>query len=786
MIALRWTALAMLAVLLGLVSAEVRATEYHFNPNGASNNWWVTEANWSPVGVPNSVEAIVVFDVPADASHSNSINVHQDYYTVQELRFNLANAWELQNARQDPKLEAPAGSSALITQLGTGAVTFNTDLVFNSPTIFGGSGTGNIIVNGTLVTSYTGDSYRETIRGSGGLTMNGNYTLTFNTAVSYQGPTVINAGTVLFNGDTKAPVYSGMEVIRYTPVTLQPVTVNGGTLGGSGNLRADVTVHAGATFSPGTTSANTMTVKSLSLQTGSTTAVDLAGSGAGHYDHTAVTEQLRLGGTLKVNIATGYTPSIGSAYTLFTYGTLDSVANRFDSLDLSAIPAIHPNGSWNVDYGAGANSQVTLNYQSNPWYFTGGGYDPSYVSPDTVHEPANADWWAIRANWNYDGKPGLDPENPDVVIFDDAHLHPLAPHATNIHDAAPGYLKELQVNTSATSGWRFYNNDRALAMKNTAAGQPARITQNGSGPIRMDVNLRLDSDTVFGGSGSGTVTVNGSVMDVVYWEGGPPAAFARLGVYGNGGLVLDGHYTLVLNNVVNYQGTTTINAGGRLLVNAETAKQNPDWVYRDRPTYYLPSTQGKVTVNAGGTLGGTGKLHAPVEVTAGGILAPGASAGVFTVDSLTLDPGSITRMELGGPTPGNGSGFYDQVVVTGLLSLGGTLDLTLLDGFQPTSSQSFVLFRYGSLDASHRTFDALTGPAGLLSVFTLDYGTGVNSQITLTAVPEPAALSLLVLGAVARASWRRKWFTREIHGSATVATPPAQVPGLNDLSSLRP
>lgn len=752
MTAFRWTTLAMLTALLGLVRAEARATEYHFNPNGASNNWWMTEANWTPSGVPSSVNDIAVFDIPADASHSNSINVHSAYYIVQELRFNLASAWELQNARQDPTLQAPVGSSALITQLGAGAVTFNTDLVFNSPTIFGGSGSGNITVNGTL-TAENGDRYRETIRGSSGLTMDGNYTLTFNTAVSYQGPTVINAGTVLFNGDTQAPVYSDIRVTGYTPVTLQPVTVNGGTLGGSGNLRADVTVNPGAVFSPGTTSANAMTVKSLSLKTGSTTTVDLAGSGNGSYDRTAVTEQLGLGGTLKVNLATGYTPSIGSAYTLFTYGTLDTIANRFDAVDLSTVPAspsIHPNWSWNVDYGAGTNSQVTLNYQSNPWYFTGGGYAPGYVSPDTVNEPANAPYWSVRANWNYNGKPGLDPANPDVVIFDDAHLNSRAPRETNIHDANYGCLKELQVNTIATSGWHFYNNNRTLAMKNTAAGQPARITQNGSGPILMDVNLRLDSDTVFGGSGSGKVTVNGSLMDATGMN-----AFARLGVYGNGGLILDGHYTLVLNRVANYQGATTINAGGTLLFNAETATMNPNWVYGSPSTYYLPSTQGKVTVNAGGVLGGTGKLHAPVVVTAGGILAPGASAGVFTVDSLTLDPDSITRMELGGPTPGNGTGFHDQVVVTGLLSLGGTLDLTLLDGFQPTSSQSFVLFRYDSLDADHNTFDALTGPAGLLSVFALDYGAGTNSQITLTAVPEPAAISLLLLGAVALASWRR-------------------------------
>lgn len=185
---------------------------------------------------------------------------------------------------------------------------------------------------------------------------------------------------------------------------------------------------------------------------------------------------------------------------------------------------------------------------------------------------------------------------------------------------------------------------------------------------------------------------------------------------------------------------------GALLFNGESAAVNSGWI-EGQPDAYNPVTMAAVTVNNGGTLGGTGILRAPVTVHSGGMLSPGASAGVFTVDSLTLDAGSTTLMELGGLTAGNGAGYHDQVLVTDLLSLGGTLELALLGGFEPEIGDSFVLFEYGSLGATHNAFDTLSIPFD--GEFTISYGTGTNSQVVLRAVPEPGALVLLLLGLAA-------------------------------------
>ena len=81
------------------------------------------------------------------------------------------------------------------------------------------------------------------------------------------------------------------------------------------------------------------------------------------------------------------------------------------------------------------------------------------------------------------------------------------------------------------------------------------------------------------------------------------------------------------------------------------------------------------TVNSGGTLGGNGTTGA-VTVNAGGTLAPGASAGILTTGNVALAAGASFAVEFGGTNPGVGG--YDQVKVTGTVSLGGA---SLLGGF---------------------------------------------------------------------------------------------------------
>ncbi len=113
----------------------------------------------------------------------------------------------------------------------------------------------------------------------------------------------------------------------------------------------------------------------------------------------------------------------------------------------------------------------------------------------------------------------------------------------------------------------------------------------------------------------------------------------------------------------------------------------------------LNTTGGSLTAPAlnvlSGTLSGTGTVNANVTVAAAATFSPGNSPGVMTVNGdLTL--AGNTNMELGGTTPGNGTGHYDKAIVNGTLTYGGALNVSLYGGFNPSFADSFDLFDFST------------------------------------------------------------------------------------------
>ena len=90
-------------------------------------------------------------------------------------------------------------------------------------------------------------------------------------------------------------------------------------------------------------------------------------------------------------------------------------------------------------------------------------------------------------------------------------------------------------------------------------------------------------------------------------------------------------------------------------------------------------------------LSGTGSLSLSVIVT-GGSVAPGNSPGILAVPSLTLSAGATTEIEIES-NAGAGVG-HDQIVVTGDVELGGTLDVTLLSGFEPAANDLYTILTW--------------------------------------------------------------------------------------------
>jgi autotransporter-associated beta strand protein len=180
-------------------------------------------------------------------------------------------------------------------------------------------------------------------------------------------------------------------------------------------------------------------------------------------------------------------------------------------------------------------------------------------------------------------------------------------------------------------------------------------------------------------------------------------------------LVKVGTGTLTLTGMNTNTGTTTLN-GGTLLVNTAT-------------TYGLGSNT--VTVNNGGTLGGTGLVGGAVTVNGGGALAPGGPANIGTLslsNSLTLNSSASLWFECGASC--------DKVAVTNNLALGGTLNLTNLPGFGPGTN---VIFTYGG--ALSGTMAVSNQPAGYTCTILTNIAKQVRLAVTVSAQPRFTGIS---------------------------------------------
>lgn len=191
-----------------------------------------------------------------------------------------------------------------------------------------------------------------------------------------------------------------------------------------------------------------------------------------------------------------------------------------------------------------------------------------------------------------------------------------------------------------------------------------------------------------------------------------------------GSLSKDGAGTLTLTGANTYTGGTEL-FGGALIGRSASAFGTGD-----------------VTVNAG-MLGGNATIAANL-VNVAGMVAPGeGGVGMLTVNGSFLQlSGGLLAMDIEG-------GLSDLLVVGGTASFAGRLGVTFAGGFSGTGLFSLV---------------SATGYSGQFTLETngLDSGyiasllyTGGGVQLSVTAVPEPQSMALLlaglgVIGAVAR------------------------------------
>ena len=136
---------------------------------------------------------------------------------------------------------------------------------------------------------------------------------------------------------------------------------------------------------------------------------------------------------------------------------------------------------------------------------------------------------------------------------------------------------------------------------------------------------------------------------------------------------------------------------------------------------------GSVRVSQGGILYGSGTIHGNVIVGSGGTISPGSSPGILTIDgNYQQDFNGTFLVEIGGTDPGTG---FDKITA-GQASLGGILNIRLVNGFIPSVGQTFRILTADSVSGS---FEVVIPPSGVGMSAMID-STGVTLEVT--SVPQ--------------------------------------------------
>ncbi|MEK0450177.1 MAG: hypothetical protein RL088_2445 [Verrucomicrobiota bacterium] len=266
--------------------------------------------------------------------------------------------------------------------------------------------------------------------------------------------------------------------------------------------------------------------------------------------------------------------------------------------------------------------------------------------------------------------------------------------------------------------------DRDIDIQSNAANGNGGIIENTvAGQL-----LSLSGDITVGGTGTlPTLGLTGAGNGLLSGDilGSSPLAVTKTGT---------GTWTLSGANT--YTGATTVNAG-TLMVSGSISGS-------------------AVTVNTSATLGGVGGTIGALNVTSGGIVAPGAGIGTLNSSDAIFASNSTFALEINTTT-----NTTDRLAVTGSISLSlaqdtilsvtdlaaSTYNGTPLQFVTYTGAWNGGLFSVGGIPVP----DQGTFTVGA-NTFTLDYDYGGNS---IALIPEPGSAALL-LGGLAMLGFRRR------------------------------
>lgn len=293
---------------------------------------------------------------------------------------------------------------------------------------------------------------------------------------------------------------------------------------------------------------------------------------------------------------------------------------------------------------------------------------------------------------------------------------------------------------------------------------PGGLTGSGvNHSLALNCGLALGTNQVWDWSGSaGSLNVNGALdtAGATVTFGGDQGINLIGEVGGTGSLIKRGNGSLTWSNSHSFTGSLTISNGTGVVAGSLNGG-------------------GAVTVS-GGTLAGSGSINGPVQVQAGATLAPGPGIATLTLSgSLTLQPGSVTRMKLN-----RDGGSNDVVAGASQITYGGTLTVTNVAGTLQLGD-SFPLFSAAIMSGN---FTNITGVPGNGLVWKFNPALGQLS--VASAIPNyPTNLTAFAAGRILNVSWPLThvgWILQSQTNAQGVSQSPAwfDVPGTEVLNNL--
>jgi fibronectin-binding autotransporter adhesin len=603
----------------------------------------------------------------------------------------------------DGTLQIGAGSNT--GSLGVGAVAVSSTLAFNRNDTFTVantiSGPGAVMQNGTgaLILSGNNNSFTGNITVTGGTLQVGHASA----LGTVGGSTVVSSGAVLdlsgYNIGSEPVSLTGGALANSSASTAQlagTLTVTGnssfsgtgdfilsGAISGTGSL----TKNGANTATLSGSTANTMS--GIFTVTTGTFILDKTGVHAIAGDLTVAGGTVRLAGTGgdQISDAAGVTVSSGTLDVngkTETIGALSGMGN-----------IILGGGILTIADGSGANFSGSITGTGS---LTKSGAGTQFLSGMNLYggpTMINGGTLAVDSDANLGVGSGVE----NIVINGGALAATTGFVLSSTRGVAVGATNTTYgIGTISVAGGQTLTYNGVIANNGTIAGVAGGLVKEGAGTLVLGGSNTFSGVTIInagtllaGTSGmiaalSGVTVSSGAVLNVgaynqlfgslagtgtiinnaglVTGSNNTSAVFSGV-MSGSGSLTKVGGGVQELTQTSSYSGGTKIN-GGTLKVNNATGSA---------------LGAGAVTVNSGGTLGGTGTVAGAVSVNSGGHLAAGNSVGTQNYGSLTLNSNSYLDVEFKSDASAN-----DLFIVDSLngLSIGSGVKVNLYKEFTTT------------------------------------------------------------------------------------------------------